>query len=72
MTLYQKGDEAAFEEIYARYAKNIYRFLKRRLEDDCAELYQETFFRLHRGRAIYKTERLSKACLPPGRLTQSA
>lgn len=58
MALYQNGDEAAFEEIYARYAKNIYRFLKRRLghEDNCAELFQETFFRLHRGRAIYKTE----------------
>ena len=58
MTRYQDSDEAAFEEIYARYAKKIYGFLVRRLgqPDDCAELFQETFLRLHRGRSSYKPE----------------
>ena len=58
MIRYQAGEEAAFEEIYARYGKKIYGFLMRRLRqpDDCAELFQETFLRLHRGRSSYKPE----------------
>lgn len=58
MIRYQAGGEAAFEEIYARYGKKIYGFLMRRLgqPDDCAELFQETFLRLHRGRSSYKPE----------------
>jgi RNA polymerase sigma-70 factor (ECF subfamily) len=58
MIRYQAGEEAAFEEIYARYGKKIYGFLMRRLgqPDDCAELFQETFLRLHRGRSSYKPE----------------
>lgn len=58
MIRYQDGDEGAFEEIYARYAKKIYGFLMRRLgePDDCAELFQETFLRVHRGRSSYKPE----------------
>lgn len=57
MARYQGGDEAAFEEIYARYGRKIYGFLVRRLgqADDCAELFQETFLRLHKGRALYRT-----------------
>jgi len=58
MIRYQENDEAAFKEIYARYDKKIYGFLMRRLgqPDDCAELFQETFLRLHRGRSSYKPE----------------
>jgi len=58
MIRYQDSDEAAFEEIYARYGKKIYGFLMRRLgqPDDCAELFQETFLRLHKGRSSYKPE----------------
>jgi RNA polymerase sigma-70 factor (ECF subfamily) len=58
MIRYQDSDEAAFEEIYARYGKKIYGFLMRRLgqPDDCAELFQETFLRLHRGRSSYNPE----------------
>ncbi len=63
MARYQDGDEAAFEEIYARYGKKIYGFLIRRLghPDDCAELYQETFLRLHKGRSLYRPEMPFKA-----------
>ncbi|MDZ4342086.1 MAG: RNA polymerase sigma factor [Candidatus Binatia bacterium] len=58
MIRYQAGDETAFEEIYARYSKKIYEFLMRRLTnpDTSAELFQETFLRLHRGRGLYKPE----------------
>lgn len=65
MIRYQDGDEGAFEEIYARYGKKIYGFLMRRLgqPDDCAELFQETFLRLHRGRSSYNPEMPFKAWL---------
>ena len=65
MIRYQDSDEAAFEEIYARYGKKIYGFLMRRLgqPDDCAELFQETFGRLHRGRSFYKPEMSFKTWL---------
>ena len=63
MKRYQSGDEAAFEEIYSRYGKKIYGFLMRRLgqPDDCAELFQETFLRLHKGRSLYRPEMPFKA-----------
>ena len=65
MIRYQDSDEAAFEEIYARYGKKIYAFLMRRLgqPDDCAELFQETFLHLHRGRSSYKPEMAFKTWL---------
>jgi len=58
MRRYQTGDETAFEEIYARYSKKIYGFLMRRLAnpETSAELFQETFLRLHRGRSLYRPE----------------
>src|SRR3989338_5805032 len=63
MARYQSGDEAAFEEIYSRYAKRIYGFLLRRLghPDDCAELFQETFLRVHKARSLYRPEMPFKA-----------
>lgn len=63
MERYQSGDEAAFEEIYARYGKKIYGYLMRRLghPDDCVELFQETFLRLHKGRSLYRPEMPFKA-----------
>jgi RNA polymerase sigma-70 factor (ECF subfamily) len=56
MIAYQAGDTAAFEEIYNRYGKKIYGFLMHRLTnpDTSAELFQETFLRLHRGRDLYR------------------
>ncbi len=58
MVRYQGGEEAAFEEIYRRYGKKIYGFIMRRLSnpDTSAELFQETFLRLHRGRDLYRSE----------------
>ena len=58
MIRYQGGDETAFEEIYGRYGKKIYGFLMRRLTnpDTSAELFQETFLRLHRGRSLYRPD----------------
>lgn len=58
MIRYQAGEETAFEELYARYSKKIYGFLMRRLTnpETSADLFQETFLRLHRGRALYRPE----------------
>jgi RNA polymerase sigma-70 factor (ECF subfamily) len=58
MSRYQRGDQAAFEEIYARYGKKIYGFFMGRLgnPDNCAELFQETFLRVHKSRSLYRPE----------------
>jgi len=65
MKRYQSGDEAAFEEIYSRYGKKIYGFLMRRLgnPDNCAELFQETFLRVHKARSLYRPEMSFKTWL---------
>lgn len=65
MDRYQSGEETAFEEIYNRYAKKIYGFLMRKLghPDECAELFQETFLRLHRGRSLYRPKMSFKTWL---------
>ena len=65
MIRYQGGDETAFEEIYGRYSKKIYGFIMRRLTnaDTSAELFQETFLRLHRGRSLYRPEKPFKPWL---------
>lgn len=65
MIRYQRSDEAAFTEIYARYARKIFGFLLRRVgnADDSAELFQETFLHLHRSRSSYKPEMSFKTWL---------
>ncbi len=56
MVAYQRGDRQAFDELYARYAKPIYNFLRRSADQpDLAEdLLQETFLKLHAGRHQYR------------------
>lgn len=65
MAGYQDGDEGAFEEIYARYANSIYKFFLRRLGQPavCAELFQETFLRVHKARHSFRTEMSFKTWL---------
>jgi len=52
MAQYQKGDMNAFNLLYLRYEKRIYNYFLRHLRDPerSAELFQDTFLKLHRYR----------------------
>ena len=65
MAAYQAGNEAAFSELFERYAGSVYGFLVRRLGDRSAaeDLYQEAFLRLHRARDTYDSARPFRAWL---------
>lgn len=55
MELYQKGDAAAFELIYQRFASRILGFLRQKTGSDrkAQDLTQEVFLKLHRSRDQY-------------------
>ena len=60
MLLYQHGDEAAFNELYARYKGKVYGYLMCRLNNKAVadEIYQNIFLKLHRTRALYDSKYL--------------
>jgi len=56
------GHDAALDELMERHAGPVFRFLARMVanEDDANDLAQETFFRVYRARASFRTsERFS-------------
>lgn len=60
MLVYQSGDREAFDELYQRYSKPIYNFLRRaaRRPDAADDLCQKTFLKLHMGRHRYRPQAL--------------
>lgn len=56
MSRYGRGDDSAFEPLYRLLAPRLYRFWLRLApyRTDADDLLQETFLRLHRGRATYR------------------
>lgn len=56
MRVYQSGDREAFGELYQRYARPIYNFLRRAAPrpDAADDLCQKTFLKLHIGRHRYQ------------------
>ncbi len=65
MAAYQAGSQPAFDVLYQRHAGSVYGFLVRRLGDAAlaADLYQETFLRVHRARRSYDPKRPFRAWL---------
>lgn len=57
MRRYGRGEDHAFDPIYKVLAPRLYRFCLRlaQRKSDADDLLQETFLRLHRGRATYLT-----------------
>jgi RNA polymerase sigma-70 factor, ECF subfamily len=55
MSRYGRGDDSAFEPLYRLLAPRLYRFCLRLTphRTDADDLLQETFLKLHRGRATY-------------------
>jgi RNA polymerase sigma-70 factor (ECF subfamily) len=58
MRVYQAGSQEAFDELYARYAKPIYSFLRRVAQPPEAadDLFQKTFLKLHAARHQYRPQ----------------
>lgn len=55
MIAWQGGDEAAFEALYARWSRPVWRFLAARAGRELAdELHQETWLAVIRGRTGYR------------------
>lgn len=56
MLRYASGDIVAFETLYGRHRGGLYRYLKRQCgnDDQAAELFQEVWARVVRGRAQYR------------------
>lgn len=56
MSAYVAGDEAAFKELFARYAPIILGMTRRHLRDEelAREITQHTFFRLHGARKDFR------------------
>ncbi len=52
MQSYQKGDIAAFGELYRRYSPRVYGYLKTRLtrKEERDEVFQQIFLKLHRSK----------------------
>lgn len=59
MQRYVDGDQAVFNELFGRYERRAYAFFFRRTRSDdrAKDLYQELFFRVHRGRSSYDANR---------------
>ncbi|MTI88785.1 MAG: sigma-70 family RNA polymerase sigma factor [Balneolaceae bacterium] len=60
MEYFQEGKEQAFNELVRRYQDRLHNFLYRytRNHQDCEDLVQETFFRVHKSKHSY--ERIAK------------
>jgi len=58
MLEYQKGSDAAMEELFARHKDRVFRFAFRMSQNACEakDLTQEVFFRVHRFRDTYRPQ----------------
>jgi RNA polymerase sigma-70 factor (ECF subfamily) len=58
MLSYVQGDQAAFRELFQRYAPVLLRLLKRNLgrDADAQDLTQQTFLQLHRARHDFRRD----------------
>ena len=58
MARYQKGDQDAFRELYARYASKLDSLMRRSLfrQEEARDLVQQTFLQLHRARHDFRTD----------------
>jgi RNA polymerase sigma factor (sigma-70 family) len=57
MTAYAAGDEAAFRELFTRYASLLTRVVRAQVgsDDECRDIVQQTFLQLHRARRDYRS-----------------
>ena len=65
MTAFQGGDDSAFEQLYARYQRQVYHYIFRRMANGprAEELTQEVFMGLIRSRGSWRQEASFKTYL---------
>lgn len=58
MDRYARGDPEAFDRLFVRYARRAYAFFLSRVRspDRAADLFQELFLRIHRGRDTFRAD----------------
>jgi len=56
---YARGDPAAFDQLFLRYERRAYAFFLARVRspERAADLFQELFLRIHRGRQTFHSDR---------------
>jgi RNA polymerase sigma-70 factor (ECF subfamily) len=56
MAAYAQGDQAAFKELFARYATLLTRVVRAQVgsDEECRDIVQQTFLQLHRARRDYR------------------
>lgn len=59
MLAYQRGDESAFDELFARFSERVFGYFSRTLQnpETASDLFQQTFLRVHQARATYDPRR---------------
>lgn len=57
MVAAQAGDSAAYAALFQRYQRQVYGYLRRRTGDEqlAAELFQDTWLKVHRGRHTWRS-----------------
>lgn len=57
MIEYQKGSEAAFNELYEKYSPMVYGFIRKRMRDsEVDDLYQKVWRKLHESREHFRDQ----------------
>lgn len=57
MTLYQRGEYAAFECLYERHSGRVFQYFKGKISVEAAkDLLQETFLKVHKSRGLYQAQ----------------
>jgi RNA polymerase sigma factor (sigma-70 family) len=57
MREYQRGNEAAFLELYEKYSPMVYGFIKKRLKDsEVDDFYQKVWRHLHEKRGLFRDQ----------------
>ena len=58
MQAYTTGDDAAFDELFTRYAPMLLRVIQRQLrsQEEANDLVQQTFLQLHRARHDFRSD----------------
>lgn len=53
MVLYQNGAEKAFQILYQRFSKKIYGYIRKKVQINTDDIFQEVFIKIHKSKHLY-------------------